>query len=237
MYGTTEQRLASFLFLDTLALPPETFTVVRLQAPGILALSRDKGLFDGPFDPRLGKPLVKTATLLLQERTDLLFAFVGRAEISLLLELTTHRDRRSPWALVAATASLASARLSLQLGEPVAFEPGIYLLPGGELVEEYFAWQQETTRRAALAEHCQQALLAKGVDRDAAHRNVQGATSEELIAALTEHRVDVAQLPAWQKDGSGIYRRRDPAGGLPTLLVDPELPTGEGLRPLLRQFL
>ncbi|MBM4319069.1 MAG: hypothetical protein FJ125_03705 [Deltaproteobacteria bacterium] len=236
MFRITEQRLSSFVFLEGLTLLPETHTVVRLSSPNLQAVISGKLGYEYPFDPRLGKQLVKTASQLMAENASVPFVFVGRTEISMLFEQDTHRNRRSPWTLIGGTAGLASARLSLLLGEAVIFQAAIYQLPTTELVEEYFAWQQASTRLSALTEHYVQTLRQRGVELGSARQMIEEIGPDDIGKTLEENGVDVEQIPTWQKDGTGLYRQQDGIGGTP-LLVDVKLPNGDDFRRFLQRFL
>lgn len=236
MFHVTEQRLSSFLFLDGTMLLPEMYTIVRLHAPSLQSLVTGKLGYEWPFDARLGKLLVKTASQLVADNGDVQFAYLGRAEISLLFELDTHRNRRSPWSLLCTTASQASARLSLLLGEPVAFQAAVYQLPNAELVEEYFAWQQGLTSHCAMTEYYLQALRQRGVELGAARQMMAEMGPDDIARVLVENGMDASQIPTWQREGTGLYRQADAPPAAP-LLVDIKLPAGDGFRRLVQRFL
>ena len=235
MFHATEQRLSSFEVFDRMLLPPEVHTLIRVRGSGLRELAEEKLGYDYPFDPRLGKSLVKTASFLLQKHPDVLLCFVSQAEILLLLELDSFRSRRSPMELVADYSASTSARLSLLLGEAVALHAAVYQLPTTELVEDFFAWQQELSRMAALSSHYVQVLRQRGVELSSALQMLEEMHIDELVMVLEENGIDEEQIPTWQRGGTVIYWKDGAAGS--SLLVDTNLPSGDGFREFLQPFL
>ncbi len=227
------ERMDSFL-VDSL-LPPEHHTVVHLTSPDLEGLCSTRLSMAYPFDPALGKALVKTCSFLLKDCRTALFGYVSRAELFLLLEVDTYRERRSAWDLVSRMSASGSAWLTSFLGVPVPMLARVHLLPNPEVVEEFFEWQQELGRRAAMLEAYRAAIRSRGVTLDVSQEMLGDLTLEELSAMLEENRVDLSSIPSWQSGGTGIYRKSATEPDAP-LLVDTELPLGPGFRVLLQQF-
>ncbi len=229
-----EDRLSAFEVLAGTLLAPETHTVLQLAAREAGVLAPSLGL-DPPFDPRLGKALVKTASYLLQEDPRAQFCLVCRDELHVLLELDSYRVRRSLLGELTAYSARASARLSAVLGDAAPLQARLFQFPHAELAEQYFELQQASTREAALRHHYVRLLGERGVDIGAARQMVEDMEGDELGAVLQENGLSPDEIPGWQTKGTGVYRPAGQTGS--ELLVDTKLPAGTELKRILSTFL
>ncbi len=236
MHQQIEKRLKAFEVLGDLLLPPELFTLVRLSCPSLESLARHQLGFDFPFDARLGKALVKAASTLFAAHDGVLFCHVCGDELTFLLELDTHLNRRSPLAVVADFSGGMSARLSHGLAQAAPCRATVYALPTPEVVQLYFLWRQSQLRASAFRHHYVRVLGGRGVDIESARQMVEDIGADDLAMVLQENGIEESDIPAWQRNGTGLYRRGGHAGTT-ELLVDTKLPAGEALRGLLANFL
>ncbi len=237
MFEATETRMAAFESLAGQRLPPEMFTVVRLVLDGLDGLVEDGSLaLSGPLDERLARALLKTAALLLRENPDGLFSWVSGDEVAVLLDLDTFLDRRDPRSLLSRFSGQASAKASLTLGVPVAFDCKLYGFPSEEQASDFFAWRQEVRVETTLHAYCESVLIDNGADPAHVEKILDGMDREDKREVLANNDVEVASVPAWQVAGTGLYWAERSGNG-PALVVDAELPTGEAYRGFLQRFL
>src|SRR5882672_2544467 len=110
--------------------------------------------FERPFDPLLGKMLVKTLSHLCST-LGASYGYAERTEMSLFAISNGGEARR----LLSRIGGEASAKMSLLLGEVATFDTRLYEFPGSDGVCEYFAWRREESEARALDMYCQLVLI------------------------------------------------------------------------------
>ena len=189
-----------------------------------------EGRFEKPYDPLLGKMLVKTLAHLCAT-LGATYGYAERNELS-LFAISNGGDARR---LVSRLGGEASAKLSLLLGDVATFDARLYEFPSLDLVFDYFSWRRGESQQAALDTYSTHTLVSTGADPDAVPRILEGLATDEKIELLRQNSLDFTQVPAWQRQGVGVYVARDTTTG-PQLVVDLQLPPEEGYSAYLQRL-
>ena len=143
----------------------------------------------------------------------------------------------------------ASSKLALGLGHHAAMDCRISQLPTDELVLDYFRWRQEDAHRNAISAHCYWRLRDSGLSARQATAELEGRSVSQKNELLFQHGINVAELPAWQKCGTGLWWHQiEKVGQNPRtgeevtttrrrLRANSELPYGEAYAVLVREIL
>jgi tRNA(His) 5'-end guanylyltransferase len=219
-------------------LAAKSWPLCRLRAHGLEALLRHpKHEFKQPFDPRFGKMMVKVAShVLTLPDVDGLYGFAEHGEVSLLVR--ARDEERSARELLTRMAAEASAKLSVLLGAVATFDAVLYEFPSPHLVLGFYRWRQHEAVALALDGYCAYVLIRSGADPEGVANILGGLGVDEKMEILRQNQIDYAELPVWQRRGTGIIVRAEGAGdGVARLMVDTNLPEEEAyatyLRPLL----
>ena len=234
----TAEHVDQYEVLGDRALAPGSWPLIRLCGSGFDALlARPEHGFRQPFDPRFGKMMVKTASYVLT-RPDLdgIYGYAEHGELSLLFRRSDHE--RSADDLLCRALSVSSSKLSLLVGDVACFDAHLYAIPQPQLVLGYFRWRQHEAIAHTLDGHCAHALLKSGGDPASVPKLLSGMGLDEKIEILRNNEIDYAELPVWQRRGTGIIVRVDGApGDAARLLVDTNLPEEEAYATYLRPIL
>lgn len=198
---------------------PGLYVVARLDGRGFTRLTKEELPLERPFDAGFRDMMLATAEHLMACGFRVVYAHTQSDEISLLLHPLEDAFGRKVRKYLSILAGEASARFSLLVGRPAAFDCRLSQLPNRELVVDYFRWRAEDAHRNALNAHCYWKL------RDAARAP---AEANALLAPLSiarknellfQHGVNFNDLPAWQRRGVGVrwetveQRASDPRSG------------------------
>lgn len=231
--ATLERTLLANEVYPSRELTPGRLLIARLVGRRFEDLLVQAG-FDQPFDIRLAKAMVKTASHLAGALGAAL-AFAERSEISLFAVAGGGDGRR----LASRLAGEASAKLSLLLGRVATFESRLFELEDPELVLDYFASRQEIAQSTALDGYCRQALLKSGADPAAIPLILNDLAHDDKHELLKQNEVEYAQLPAWQRLGSCVLLQPDEngngSGPSVRILVDLNVPEGPQFREYLEK--
>jgi tRNA(His) 5'-end guanylyltransferase len=236
-HGTAE-HVDQFEVLGDRALAAGSWPLIRLCGYEFSAiLNKPEHRFRQPFDPRFGKMMVKTASFVLtQPDLDGAYGYAEHGELSLLLRRAGHE--RSAHDLLCRVVGCASSKLSLLLGDVATFDAHLYEFPQPQLVLGYFRWRQHAAIGHTLDGHCAHSLVRSGADPVGVPKLLAGMGLDEKIEILANNEIDYAELPIWQRRGTGIIVRADGApGDAARLLVDTNLPEEEAYATYLRPIL
>ncbi|HEY3353655.1 MAG TPA: tRNA(His) guanylyltransferase Thg1 family protein [Polyangia bacterium] len=191
--------------------------------------------FKQPFDPRFGKMMVKAASHVLSlPDIDGLYGFAEHGEVSLLVRRCT--AERSARELLVRVVAEASAKLSVLLGAVATYDAVVYEFPNPQLVENYYRWRQHEAVAQALDGYCTHVLTRSGGEADGMLKILDGLGVDEKLEILRQNEIDYAELPLWQRRGTGIIVRANGEGadGVARLMVDTNLPEEEAYAAYLR---
>jgi tRNA(His) guanylyltransferase len=187
------------------------------------------GRFEKPFDGELGKMVVKTLSHLCAT-LGATFGYAERHEVSLFAISNGGEARR----LVSRIGGEAAAKMSLLLGDIATFDTRLYEFPGPEGVLQYFAWRREEALLQALDSYCSHVLLSQGAEPEAVPRILDGLGPDEKVELLRQNEFDFRTVPAWQRQGVGVYVQRSQEGA--HLVVDMQLPDPAQYGAYLQKF-
>ncbi|MCD6497949.1 MAG: hypothetical protein J7M25_06525 [Deltaproteobacteria bacterium] len=184
-----------------------------------------------PVGMDFAKLLVKTGAHLLSRCGDVIFGVADAREISVVMAGIDEEgvDPRGKDLLCRLT-SEASGKFSSLAGVVASFETKVYEFPAADLVGRYLEWRQATNDEWVLDRYLK--AFAAGDDGvDSVPTSEFGR--EEKIEILSQHGVDFAEVPAWQRLGVGLFWQAGVGDGEPSLVVDTELPEGPAYREYL----
>jgi tRNA(His) 5'-end guanylyltransferase len=199
MLGARMRRLESF---HTLRVPPGAWTILRVDGCGFSRLTAEN--FSKPFDDRFSQAM-RAAAKALVDRFSGLYAYTESDEISLLLPRTFDVFDREVEKLVSLTAATASAAFSLRSELLATFDSRVIVAARSEDVVDYFRWRQSDAARCALNGWCYWTLRNSGTSQAAATAQLQGLSNAAKHELLFAQGINFATLPAWQRNGIGIY--------------------------------
>jgi tRNA(His) 5'-end guanylyltransferase len=184
---------------------PGIHMVARIDGRSFSHLTRVAQRFEAPYDPRFRDCMLAALTHVMSCGFAALYGYTQSDEMSVLFRRDESAFGRKERKFLSVLAGEASARFSLALGAPAAFDCRISQLPRDEDVVDYFRWRHEDAHRNALNGHCYWLLRRKGMDDDAATRALRGVSVAERNELLFQHGINFNDLPAWQKRGIGVY--------------------------------
>jgi tRNA(His) guanylyltransferase len=227
---------------------PGIHMVARIDGRSFSHLTRVAQKFDAPYDVRFRDYMVSTLEHLMNCGFSVLYGYTQSDEMSLLFRRDESAFGRKLRKFDSILAGEASARFSLQLGAPAAFDCRISQLPTDQDVVDYFRWRHEDAHRNALNAHCYWLLRGQGLDDHAATKQLSGVSVSERNELLFRHGINFNDLPLWEKRGVGTYWQDvvreavDPRTGAPSastrrrIVVDLELPMKDAYDAFVREI-
>ena len=186
------------------ALPTDTYIIARLDGRGFSRLTGAN--FIKPFDKRFHRLMVDTMFHLMEHEPDILLAYNQSDEISLLMLPGDAPFNRKSRKLLSLFPSVASAKFSLLLGEPVCFDCRLNLQDTPEGVLRYFRWRSIDAERNAFNACAYWLLRQLGTAPQAAAEQLRAIDSSTQRQLLADNGIDFNQLPIWQTRGTILHR-------------------------------
>lgn len=193
---------------------PGMFMVARIDGRSFSHLTRVAHEFDAPYDERFRDCMVATLEHLFDCGFSVVYGYTQSDEISLLFRRDESAFGRKLRKFLSVLAGEASARFSIALGEPAAFDCRISQFPTVDDVVDYFRWRSEDAHRNALNGHSYWLLRRQGLDDHAATVKLRGVSVADRNELLFRHGINFNDVPAWQKRGIGAYWRRGEQQGI-----------------------
>ncbi len=241
-----EKRMRALERFHALRLPPETWTVLRVDGHSFTHFTETG--FEKPIDNRFQKMMRQTAQALLEELHGV-YAYTESDEISVLFDPSWDLFDREVEKLVSISAAIASATFTHVCQRVAHFDSRIWLGTIPSHVVDYFRWRQTDAERCALNGWCYWTLRKAGKRPAEAMALFKRASPADKIALLHQHGINYNALPTWQRRGSGLYwetfekvgydpvRGRERVGIRRRVKVDEELPLKEGYGAFIQHFL
>jgi tRNA(His) 5'-end guanylyltransferase len=241
-----EDRMRALECFHSLRLGDGMFPIIRVDGRSFSRLTESN--FEKPFDIRFHEAMMQTAKALLQE-TRGLYAYTESDEISVLCPREWDFFDREIEKIVSVTASIASAVFSLAIGAPVAFDSRIVAAADESQVVDYFRWRQADASRCALNGWCYWTLRKSGKGVDVATKLLDNKDVGHKNDLLSKAGVQFANLPGWQRVGTGFYwetvekegynpkKKERVIAHRQRIRVDEDLPVGEKYDWLIRELI
>ena len=189
-------------------IPPGNYIIARIDGRNFTRLTKEVCQFEAPFDIRFNRMMVETVKGLVAESGfEIVYGYTQSDEISLLFASNATTFGRKVRKLNSILAGEASARFSLQLGQPASFDCRIIPLPNEDLVADYFRWRMEDATRNCLNSWCYWTLRKEGWTAAKAAAELKGKSIAYKNEFLFQRGINFNDLPVWQRRGVGIYWR------------------------------
>ncbi|MBN1310920.1 MAG: guanylyltransferase [Anaerolineae bacterium] len=199
-----DKRMRVFEAADDHCVLPGIFMVARVDGRSFTRLTKELHPFDAPFDERMRDHMIETTRHLMQCGFRVVYGYTQSDEISLLFHLEENTFGRKTRKLNSVLAGEASARFSILIGSPAAFDCRISQLPRPENVVDYFRWRNEDAHRNALNGHCYWMLRQQGKNAFEATKHLEGISVADKNELLFNNNINFNDLPNWQKRGVGL---------------------------------
>ena len=205
---------------SSLKVPCSSHIVVRLDGRNFSQLSRTLE-FEKPYDTDFVRIIAEASCLLFQEFSPL-FIYAFSDEISLLLGEIPFAGRVEK--IDSVLASFLSGAFTRKIMEqerfkekltgtnPISFDSRVIPL-SREKVVEYFHWRQMESWRNCLNGYSYW-TLREDHSKAEAMKILHKKKSNQLHDLLFENNIKLAHMPAWQRRGVGIYKKRFEIEGL-----------------------
>jgi tRNA(His) guanylyltransferase len=202
---------------------PGVHMVARIDGRSFSHLTRVVQRFDAPYDERFRDHMVATLQHVMGSGFSVLYGYTQSDEMNVLFRLDESTFARKLRKYDSILAGEASAKFSVLLGSPVAFDCRISQLPSVDLVVDYFRWRHEDAHRNALNAHSYWLLRRQGLDDHTATQKLSGVSVAERNELLFQNGINFNELPLWQRRGIGVYWQTT-AETRRELVVDFDLP-------------
>jgi tRNA(His) guanylyltransferase len=244
-----DARMRVFETAHDYSVLPGVHIVARIDGRGFTRLTKEVHDFEAPFDVRFRDMMVETVKHLMDCGFRTLYGYTQSDEISLLFHRGVDAFDRKARKYNSILAAEASAKFSLLLGAPAAFDCRISELSAGDDVVDYFRWRSEDAHRNALNSHCYWALRHEGKSVGQATSSLHGLSVAEKNELLFQRGINFNDLPRWQRRGVGVlwetYEKQglNPLTGQESatkrrrLQVNLELPMKEDYSPFIKHLL
>ena len=184
----------------------DVYMVARLDGRSFTRLTKKLCDFEAPFDIKFRDIMVNTVKELMTCGFNVVYGFTESDEISLLFRLDENTYGRNVRKYNSILAGVASAAFSMQLGQPGIFDCRMVPLPNIERVQDYFSWRQEDAKRNSLNAYCYWTLRKNGASEQEATKAIEGKSVPYKKQLLNENGISFNRdVPAWQKNGMGIF--------------------------------
>ncbi|MDR2920823.1 MAG: hypothetical protein LBV72_15860 [Tannerella sp.] len=213
-FDELDKKMRIYETIHDLCVPPEMYIVARIDGRGFTKLTKEKIPFEVPFDVRFRDYMIETTKHLMNCGFKIIYGYTQSDEISLLFYLNDNGFSRKIRKLNSVLAGEASAKFSVLLGQPAAFDCRISELPNPDLVIDYFRWRSEDAHRNSLNAHCYWLLRKSGLSKTEATKKISGISIADKNELLFSHNINYNDLPSWQKRGVGIFYKTVEKEGL-----------------------
>ncbi len=204
-FDELDKKMRVFETIHDLCVSPEVYIVARIDGRGFTKLTKEKVAFEAPFDIRFRDYMIETTKHLMNCGFKIIYGYTQSDEISLLFHKEDNGFSRKTRKLNSVLAGEASAKFSVLLGQPAAFDCRISELPNANLVIDYFRWRNEDSHRNSLNAHCYWLLRKKGLSKTEATKRISGISIPDKNELLFSNGINYNELPSWQKRGVGLF--------------------------------
>jgi tRNA(His) guanylyltransferase len=247
-----ESKMRSYETYHNLTVPPDIYPIIRVDGRHFNTSTRKLG-FKKPFDRTFAETMQETARGLMVG-FGAVYAYTESDEISILLPKESVEFNRSVEKLVSGTAAMASAIFNSVLAcKPtdgrsdaspycLTFDSRIITAPNENVVVDYFSWRASDSAKNCLNSYAHWLQVNDGMTPTHVAKTLDGVPVSVKHEILYKYGINFAELPGWQRNGTGVYIERyqreglNPKTGEKVLVdrrrevVDEDLPTGDEYR-------
>ncbi|MDJ0718792.1 MAG: tRNA(His) guanylyltransferase Thg1 family protein [Prochloraceae cyanobacterium] len=184
---------------------PGIYMVARLDGRNFTRLTKEVHKFKAPYDEKFRDYMLETVENLMNCGFKVIYGYTQSDEISLLFDLQEEIFNRKIRKFNSVLAGVASAKLSLLLGDMATFDCRISQLPNIQIVIDYFRWRQADAHRNSLNSHCYWCLRRDGKSVSQATSMMDKLSISDKNELLFQRGINFNDLPNWQKRGVGMY--------------------------------
>ncbi|MBV9865099.1 MAG: hypothetical protein JO316_07090 [Abitibacteriaceae bacterium] len=197
-----EAKMRQAEYFHELRLVPGAWVVIRVDGRGFSRFTEKH--FQKPCDERFRDYMLQTAQVLLEELTGL-YVYTESDEISILIKPNWNLFDRGWEKAVSISAGIASAAFTHACGKVAHFDSRVWLGVNEDAVVDYFRWRQSDAQRCALNGWCYWTLRNTGVNVRQATKRIEKLSVAAKQELLLEYGITFNELPAWQRQGVGLY--------------------------------
>jgi tRNA(His) guanylyltransferase len=206
------RRYESFHGLTVLA---GAYPIIRVDGRAFHTHTEKLG-FTRPFDRFFHECMQQTAEALLNSMEGV-YAYTESDEISVVMRPNSDIFGRGVEKLVSTSAATATAVFNSYLGSmgvkhgltagqyACTFDSRVITAPNLSVVTDYFAWRQSDSARNCLNAYAFWLQVNQGKTRRSVGKSLEGVPVSEKHEILYRSGINFAELPGWQKNGSGLY--------------------------------
>lgn len=199
-------RMKTFEAASEQVMPLGLPVIVRLDGNSFSKMTNTS--FEKPYDPRFDLHMDKAAEAVLSYCGSPKFAYIQSDEISLVLTNTPESDAflgNRTQKLASLLASKAAVAFSMAMGQEVAFDCRVFVIPPDEVLS-YFQWRQDDTFKNCISTYAYWELRKK-VGRKTSQKMLHGlTTSERQELIFQELGVNPNDLPSAWKRGRCLWK-------------------------------
>lgn len=193
---------------SNLKVPCGSKVVVRADGRNFSRVSSNLGL-EKPYDKSFVKNMVDASRLLFYEFSPA-FVYTFSDEINILLCEVPFAGRveklDSVFASFLGSALTASLKDSYEnLIKPISFDARVIPISSGKVVK-YFRIRQNEAWRNCINGYVYW-TLKKEYGKEKATKILKGKKSKQIHDILFDRGINIAEVPAWQRRGVGIYKK------------------------------
>ncbi len=222
-FSELEQQMRSVENMREGELPADVFIIARLDGRSFSKLT--KVHFEKPFDEKFHCLMVKTMKYIMEKVPEIKLAYNQSDEISLLIMPGCSAFNRKARKLLSLLPSMASAKFTLLLGEPVSFDCRLNIQSNVEGMLRYFSWRSIDAERNAFNAWAYWLLRKQGAKPHDVAEYLRVLDKKAHKKLLRDHKVDLSEIPVWQTKGIIMYRITETRGGFNPLTQEPTICT------------
>eukprot|EP00249_Psilotum_nudum_P014492 c24852_g1_i1 orf=793-1443(+) len=196
---------------------PHTWIVIRIDGRSFHRFA-DVHDFEKPNDIRALKLMNECAKGVLQDLTDIIFAYGESDEYSFVIHKNSNLYQRRSSKLVSVIVSLFTSLFVLnwaaffpgrELQYAPSFDGRAVCYPTDLVLRDYLSWRQVDCHINNQFNTCLWKMVQAGQSRDNAYRILKGTDAcykNEML--FKEHGINYSKLPEIFRKGTYVYRKR-----------------------------
>lgn len=174
-----------------------------------------------PYDEGFARAMADAAELFIKKSgLSPAFAYTFSDEVNLLFLDAPFEGRVEKINSVIPGFISSALTINLKVKEPLSFDSRIVPLQKDEILE-YMHWRQLEAWKNCVASYGYYVLRAEGMDKGQASKFLKRKKERDIHELLFERRINLAELPSWQRRGILISRKDYEVSGYNPILGKP----------------